>query len=135
MAFWLFKEEPEHYSYADLERDGATTWDGISNALALKHLGQCRTGDMVLYYHTGKEKAVVGLAKVRRTSASKGQSDSGYTITVRPVRRLARPVTLAQIKADPALAGWDLLRLPRLSVVPVNPKDWERIQQMVDEPA
>jgi predicted RNA-binding protein with PUA-like domain len=122
MALWLFKTEPDCYSYADLRRDGRTAWDGITNALALKHLRQIRPGDRVWLYHTGGEKAVVGEAVVE-------SADDG-TVTVRPVRELARPVTLAAIKHEPALAGWELVRLPRLSVVPVTAEQWQHVERL-----
>jgi predicted RNA-binding protein with PUA-like domain len=124
MADWLFKEEPDHYSYADLVRDGRTVWDGVANALALKYLHQSRAGDRVFFYHTGKEKSVVGEMKVVAAAVD----DSGaILVEVEPVKPLARPVALKEIKADEALAGWDLVRLPRLSVVPVTAAQWRRV--------
>src|SRR5262249_42887942 len=123
---WLFKEEPTHYSYADLERDGTTVWGGISNALALKNLREVRAGDRVLFYHTGKEKAVVGEMRVVH-----GCDDPAKpTAPVEAVRRWTTPVTLAAIKADPQLKDWDLVRLPRLSVVRVDDKQWDRLAKM-----
>jgi predicted RNA-binding protein with PUA-like domain len=129
MAYWLFKEEPTHYSYADLERDGHAVWDGISNNLALQNLRKVKPGDRVLYYHTGKEKAVVG--EMRIVSAPRpGQEEKSVAVDVAPVRRLACPVTLAEIKADPQFAGWDLIRNSRLSIMPVSPGQWKRIQEL-----
>jgi len=128
VALWLFKEEPEHYAYPDLVRDGRTTWDGVGNALALKHLRQVRPGDRVLYYHTGKEKAVVGEMKIVAARAEEGPS--AVCVEVEPVRALARPVPLKIIKEDPALADWDLVRLPRLSVMPVTEEQWRRIEEL-----
>src|SRR6187455_3288137 len=110
MAYWLFKEEPSHYSYADLERDGQAVWDGVSNALALQHLRKVRRGDQVFFYQTGKDKAVVG---VMVAAADAEDGPEGVSVLVRPKAKLARPVTLAEIKADPALASWELTRLPR----------------------
>lgn len=127
MAFWLFKEEPSHYRFADLQRDGETVWDGVSNALALQYLRQVRPGDTVAFYHTGNEKAVVGVMEVVATDAEETRNP---TVRVRPVRSLQSPVTLGQLRADPALAGWELLRLPRLSVVPVTPAQWARIEEL-----
>jgi predicted RNA-binding protein with PUA-like domain len=129
---WLFKEEPDHYNYADLERDGTTVWDGVSNNLALKHLRQVRNGDRVLYYHTGKEKAVVGEMRVVSGPRPDPQDPEGkgVAVEVRAVRRLPVPVTLAQIKQDPQLADWDLVRLPRLSVVPVSSVQWDRVEEL-----
>lgn len=121
MANWLFKQEPDDYSYADLERDGTTTWDGVKNPLAVKHLKACAAGDRVFFYHTGKEKAVVGVMEVVA-------ADDG-AVTVRAVRRLATPVTLATIKGDPAFAAWELVKQARLSVMPVTNAVWERVEK------
>jgi predicted RNA-binding protein with PUA-like domain len=128
MALWLFKEEPETYCYADLERDGKTVWDGVANNLALQHLRKVRRGDRVLFYHTGKEKAVVG--EMRVTAGSRPADGKMVVVEVTPVRALARPVTLAEIKQDAALADWELVRLPRLSVVPVTESQWRRIMEL-----
>ena len=131
---WLFKEEPEHYSYADLERDGSTWWTGVNNNLARKHLRNMRPGDRVLYYHTGKEKAVVGEMRVLAGPAPDPKGDDkAVMVQVEPVRRWPDPVTLDRIKADPLLASWDLARLPRLSVMPVSPEQWQRLEQLVNE--
>jgi len=128
MALWLFKEEPAAYSYADLERDGKATWDGVTNNLALKHLRQVRRGDRVLFYSTGKEKAVVGEMRV---SADPRQEDGKLVVVeVEPVRKLARPVPLSEIKQDAELSGWELVRLPRLSVLPVSESQWRRIEEL-----
>jgi predicted RNA-binding protein with PUA-like domain len=124
MARWLFKSEPDEYSFADLENDGEAVWDGISNALALKHLRSVQVGDRVLLYHTGKEKAVVGEMKVASV-----ESDP-FTVKVEPVQAWTKPVTLKQIKADDELAGCDLVRLPRLSVTPLTEAQWERIESL-----
>jgi predicted RNA-binding protein with PUA-like domain len=121
MAHWLFKQEPDDYSFADLERDGSTTWDGVKNSLARKHLAACAAGDSVFYYHTGKEKAVVGVAEV--ASVTDG------VVTVRAMRRLATPVTLATIKGDLAFAAWELVKQARLSVMPVPKTLWDRIEK------
>jgi len=127
MAFWLFKQEPEAYCYADLERDGATTWDGVANALALQHLRKVRAGDRIWFYHTGKEKAVVG---EMTALADPVEVAKAVTVQVGPVRRLARPVSLAVVKADELLKGWDLTRLPRLSVMPVTAEQWSRVETL-----
>lgn len=131
MARWLFKEEPSHYSFADLERDGSAVWDGVANALALQHLRKVRAGDQVFYYHTGKEKAVVGVMEV---AAVTGDKEGAAVVTVRPVRRLQHPVPLSRIKADAALAGWELVRLPRLSVMPVTDAQWRRVEEFGKNP-
>jgi len=129
MAYWLFKEEPTHYNYADLERDGRTVWDGVSNNLALQNLRKVKPGDRVLYYHTGKEKAIVG--EMRILSAPRpGKEEKSVVLDVEPVRRLTFPVPLSVIKSDPSFEGWDLIRNSRLSVVPVSASQWRRVHEL-----
>jgi predicted RNA-binding protein with PUA-like domain len=131
MARWLFKEEPGHYSYTDLERDGTTLWDGVSNNLARQHLRRVRRGDRVFFYHTGKEKAVVGEMRVTGDPRPEPGGDvRSVAVEVEPVRRLARPVPLSRIKEEPLLADWDLVRLPRLSVLPVTDAQWGRVEEL-----
>jgi len=129
---WLFKEEPDHFSYGDLERDGEARWDGVTNSLARQNLRQLKRGDRVLFYHTGKEKAIVGEMRVVVGPAADTKSDDpkAVVVTVKPVRRWRRPLALGRIKADPELAGWDLIRLPRLSVVPVSAAQWRRLEEL-----
>lgn len=129
-GYWLFKQEPTCYSYADLERDGQTAWDGVTNSLALQNLRKVQAGDRVLFYHTGSEKAVVGEMKVvGEPKAAECDGRPSVLVDVVPVRRL-EPVSLAQIKADPILQDWDLVRLSRLSVVPVSEAQWRRVQEL-----
>lgn len=123
MALWLFKQEPDCYGYADLEREGTTAWDGVKNPLALKHLRAVAVGDRAFFYHTGKEKAVVGVMEVAAVDTTTG------VVTVRAVRRLPTPVTLATIKGDPAFAAWELVRQSRLSVMPVTTAVWDRVEK------
>jgi predicted RNA-binding protein with PUA-like domain len=132
MPNWLFKEEPDHYAFADLQREGTTLWDGVSNALAQQHLRQVRRGDRILFYHTGKEKAVVGemTAAADPTTDPTADDPKLVAVRVRAVRPWPRRVTLAQVKADPQLAGWDLVRLPRLSVLPVTETQWRRLEEL-----
>jgi predicted RNA-binding protein with PUA-like domain len=132
MANWLFKEEPDHYSYADLERDGSAAWDGVTNALARQNLRKVRKGDRILYYHTGKEKAVVGemIALADATADPQGDDSKAVVLSVMPVRRLQKPVSLKQIKDDPDLADWELVRNSRLSVMPVSKEQWGRVKEM-----
>jgi predicted RNA-binding protein with PUA-like domain len=129
MNYWLLKTEPEAYSFDDLQRDGATVWDGVSNNAALLHLRTMQPGDQVLIYHTGSERRAVGLAEV--TSApypDPRQNDPKLVVVdIRPLRPLPQPVTLAAIKADPAFADFALVRQGRLSVVPVPPALWQRL--------
>jgi predicted RNA-binding protein with PUA-like domain len=133
-AGWLFKEEPNHYSYNDLERDVQTLWDGVDNNLARKNLRRVRAGDAVLYYHTGKERAIVGeMLVVEGPIPDPGSDDAkAVVVTVKALRRWERPVTLERIKADPLLASWDLVRLGRLSVMPVSAEQWNRVLKLRD---
>ena len=132
MALWLFKEEPTNYAYADLERDGSAVWSGVTNALARQNLRKIAVGDRVFFYHTGKEKAVVGEMRVSVGPKPDPASDDAKAVVVEvePVRSLSRPVTLAIIKADADLADWELVRLPRLSVVPVTEEQWKRVEEL-----
>lgn len=132
MANWLFKEEPETYSFADLQRDGSTTWSGVSNPQAQKNLRAVKRGDRVFFYATGKEKAVVGVMEVAADPTPDPSDDSGkrVIVTVKPVRALATPVTLAAIKADKAFAKWELVKQPRLSVMPVPDALWAKIEKL-----
>jgi predicted RNA-binding protein with PUA-like domain len=131
-SYWLVKSEPAKYSFADLERDGRTVWDGVRNHQAAIHLRTMKTGDLVFYYHSQEGLAVVGIATVARESFPDPTDPSGRFIAVElaPVRPLPRPVTLAEIKASPALAGMTMLRLFRLSVTPITPDEWRTIRAM-----
>ena len=132
MAQWLVKEEPDHYGYEQLERDRKTVWAGVRNPLAQKHLRSIRKGDRIFYYHTGKEKSVVAVAK----AVSDAYPDPGdaagksYVVDIAPDRKLPQPVTLAAIKADKAFASFPLVRMSRLSVMPVTDAEWKRIEKM-----
>jgi predicted RNA-binding protein with PUA-like domain len=127
----LFKEEPDTYSFADLVRDGRTVWEGVTNSLARQNLRRVRVGDRVFFYHTGKVKAIVGEMRVvagPRTDST--EDEKSVVVEVAPVRALEKPVPLARIKDDPGLASWDLVRLPRLSVLPVTEQQWQRIEEL-----
>ena len=132
MARWLLKTEPDCYSWNHLVKDKKTVWDGVNNALALKHIRSMKKGDLVLVYHTGNEKAAVGVAEIASDPYAdpKEDDDKLAVVDLKPKKKLARPVTLAEIKADPAFAGWDLLRIGRLSVVPVSDAIWKRIETL-----
>jgi predicted RNA-binding protein with PUA-like domain len=135
MAYWLFKEEPEHYSFADLERDGNTLWQGVNNNLARKHLRQVKKGDRILYYHTGKEKAVVGEMVALADAGPDPDSDdsAAVVVKVKPVKALRSPVSLQTIKCDKDFADWELVRISRLSVMPVSEAQWRRIEELSRE--
>ena len=135
-SFWLVKSEPNTYSFDDLQRDGATVWDGVRNNAAALHLKAMRTGDEVLFYHSQEGLAVVGVARVAREAYPDPSDPSGRFVAVEltPVRPLPRPVTLAEMKANPALGGMAMLRQSRLSVSPVSPDEWSTILAMAGEP-
>jgi predicted RNA-binding protein with PUA-like domain len=132
MGYWLVKTEPGTYSWADLVREKKAVWDGVSNAAALKNLRAMKKGDLVLVYHTGDEKRVVGVAEVSAAAYPDPKADDEKLVAVdlKPKKPLQRPVTLAEVKADKAFAGWDLIRIGRLSVVPVPEPMWERVMEL-----
>ena len=136
MTYWLLKSEPNDYSYDDLERDAGTIWDGVKNNLARKYIRQVREGDSAFVYHTGKEKAVVGIARVTSDPYQDPESDDEKlaVFDIEPERRLDRPVTLKEIKADSAFDDFKLTRIPRLSVMEVPAKLWKRIVAMSKRP-
>ena len=132
MAYWLLKSEPDVYSYADLERDRQTVWDGVNNNLALKHIRTMQIGDLALIYHTGDERRAMGIAEVITMPYVDPQLDDPKraVVDVKAIKPLPKPVTLAQIKQDQEFAGFDLIRISRLSVVPVSELHWQRILQL-----
>jgi predicted RNA-binding protein with PUA-like domain len=129
---WLFKEEPSTYSFDALVADRRTVWSGVKNPLAQKHLHAVRRGDRIFYYHTGNEKSVVGIAKALGNAYQDPDDKAGRqaVVEIAPVKKLPRPVTLAAIKADPAFRTFALVRIGRLSVMPVSDEEWERIERM-----
>ena len=126
------KEEPEHYSYDQLVRDRKTVWAGVRNPLAQKHLRGIRKGDRIFYYHTGKEKAVVAVARATSDAYPDPSDASGklHVVDIAPDTQLPRPVTLAAIKADKSFAAFPLVRMSRLSVMPVTDAEWKRITEL-----
>lgn len=127
---WIVKTEPSTYSWSTLERDGKAVWDGVHNPVALRNLAEMKPGDDVLIYHTGGEKAVVGLARVTKAAYPdpKEKDPKLLVVDLAPVRRLATPVTLAEIKADPAFNDSPLVRQGRLSVVPLTDEQFKRFR-------
>jgi predicted RNA-binding protein with PUA-like domain len=134
-AKWLLKSDPETYSYSDLERDGQTVWDGVSNNLALKHLRSMRRGDWALIYHSGSERAVVGLAEITRDPfPDPGRKEArGVAVDIRALKRLPRTISLDEIKKQRPLQEFDLVRLPRLSVMPVSESHWKLLLSLAGE--
>jgi predicted RNA-binding protein with PUA-like domain len=129
---WLVKEEPEHYNFENLVKDGRTTWTGVKNPLAQKHLQSIRKGDQVFFYHTGKEKSVVGIGRALSDAYPDSQDKTGklHAFDLAPVRRLKKPVTLAAIKSSGKFETFPLVRMSRLSVMPVTDAEWSAIEKM-----
>jgi predicted RNA-binding protein with PUA-like domain len=132
--FWLVKQEPESYSWSDFTADKGTSWTGVRNYTARNNLRGMSKGDEVLFYHSGEEKAVVGLAQVKKTAYADPTAKEGdwSAVDLAPVKRLAQPVTLAAIKAHPKLKEMKLVRQSRLSVMPVTPAEFCTILQMAE---
>ncbi len=130
MAYWLMKSEPESYSWADLVRDGGTEWDGVRNPAARLHLRAMKPGDEALFYHSGADKAAVGVMRIAREAAPDPKDANWVSVAVEPVRALPSPVTLKSMKADARLAGLEMLRQSRLSVSPVRDEEWSVILDM-----
>ena len=126
---WLLKTEPSTYSYADLARDQVTTWDGVSNPAALNNIRAMKNGDQAFIYHTGDEKAIVGIARIVSAPYPdpKLNDPKRAVVDIAPVKALKAPVTLATVKSDPRFAGFALVRVPRLSVMPVTAEQWEQL--------
>jgi predicted RNA-binding protein with PUA-like domain len=129
---WLFKEEPTHYSYDDLARDGKTSWTGVRNPVAQKHLRTVKKGDRIFFYHTGNEKAVVGISRAAGDAYPDPSDKTGklFAVDVEPVKKLKAPVMLAAIKSDKRFATFVLTKVPRLSVMPVSTDEWDAIVEM-----
>ena len=128
---WVLKTEPSEYGFPDLVRERRTRWEGVSNPVALKHLRSMLEGDGALIYHTGNEKALVGRARIASAPYPDPSDPKLVVVDVEAGQPLPRAVPLAAIKADPAFAELGLVRVPRLSVVPVEPGQWERLLAMV----
>ncbi len=127
MARWLMKSEPSSYGWDDLVCDGGTEWDGVRNAAARLHLKAMAAGDEAFFYHSGADKAVVGVMRIARAAAPDPKDPAWVSVRVEPVRPLPRPVSLGEIKAEPSLASLEMLRQSRLSVSPVREQEWTAI--------
>ena len=134
---WLLKTEPSAYSFADLLREKRAVWDGVKNPQALKNLSQVKQGDRLLIYHTGDEKAVIGIATALSAAYPDPKKNDAKLLVMdlAPTAPLPHPVRLADIKANSKFAGWELVRLPRLSVMPVSAEHWAEIERMAKRPA
>ena len=127
---WLVKEEPENYSYARFLADKTTVWAGVKNPVAQRNLREMKKGDRVFFYHTGKEKAIIGTATVSKTAYPDPKAANLVVVELAAGKALKRPVTLAEVKADKRFATMPLVRIARLSVQPVTDEQWELIELM-----
>ncbi|MEO6719408.1 MAG: EVE domain-containing protein [Ferruginibacter sp.] len=133
MAYWLVKSEPSTYSWDQLAKDKQTVWDGVRNYAARIHLNAMKKGDEVLFYHSNEGVEIVGIAKVAKEAYPDPTTDQAWVVVdLKPVRKLKKPVTLAQVKADKRLSNMALVRLGRLSVQPVTDEEWEIVMKMSD---
>lgn len=130
MTYWLLRSEPETYGWDDLVRDGATEWDGVRNPTARIFLKEMQPGDEAIFYHSGKQKACVGTMRITRAWRPDGEKGDWASVAVAPLQALPRPVTLAQIKAEPRLAKLEVLRQSRLSVTPVRDDEWAVLMEL-----
>lgn len=130
MAYWILKTEPGTYSFERLVREKTAVWDGVTNPVALKNIRSMTKGDEVMIYHTGDEKAVVGLARVASAPYADPKNAKLVVFDLRAGQALARPVTLAEIRAEPAFKDMALVRMPRLSVVPASDAQWKKLLEM-----
>jgi predicted RNA-binding protein with PUA-like domain len=130
MAHWILRSEPDAYSWDDLVRDGATEWNGVRNYTARNFLKEMQPGDQALFYHSNTEKAAVGIMEITRAWQPDGDDGKWASVAVKPVRKLAKPVTLADIKAEPRLAAIEMVRQSRLSVTPVRDAEWKVLLEM-----
>jgi len=130
--FWLVKQEPSSYSWSDFVAEGETSWTGVRNFTARNNLRKMRPGDEVLFYHSGDEKAVIGIAKVTRTAYPDSTAKEGdwSTVDLAPVKPLPQPVTLRDVKANSRLKGIPLVRQSRLSVMPLSEPEFREILNM-----
>lgn len=133
MAHWLMKSEPGSYSWDALVSDGGTEWDGVRNAAARLHLKAMKAGDQAFFYHSGQDRAVVGIMRVAREAQPDPKDSDWVSVAVEPVRSLG-PVTLKAIKADARLAGMELIRQSRLSVAPVRDEEWKAVVELAGRP-
>jgi predicted RNA-binding protein with PUA-like domain len=130
MAYWMLRSEPDAYSWDDLVRDGATEWNGVRNYTARNFLKDMQPGDQAMFYHSNTEKAAVGVMTITRAWQPDGDDGKWASVAVEPVAKLARPVTLAEIKAEPRLKDLEMIRQSRLSVTPVRDAEWAVLLEM-----
>jgi predicted RNA-binding protein with PUA-like domain len=136
IMYWLFKEDPESYSFEDLLNDKKTVWEGVRNNLALIHLRQVKKGDLILFYQTGEDKSIVGIMKADGDAYAKDGTDVSkskeISVEVSPLKKLAKPVPLSAIKSNPKFKDFLLVKISRLSVMPVPKNLWDEIMRLSD---
>jgi predicted RNA-binding protein with PUA-like domain len=130
MRYWLLRSEPDAYSWDDLIRDGATEWNGVRNYTARNFLKEMQPGDRALFYHSNTEKAAVGVMEITRAWQPDGDDGKWASVAVKPIEKLAKPVTLATIKGESRLKDLEMLRQSRLSVTPVRDEEWAVLLEM-----
>src|SRR5689334_7872244 len=132
MGYWLLKSDPDTYAFPELQAEKRAVWDGVANPVALKNIRAMKKGDQAFVYHTGKERAILGTATIESAPYQDPKSDDPrlVVVDVKAGKPLSRPVTLDEMKREPALAGWDLFRLGRLSVVPVSAEQWKVVMDL-----
>lgn len=130
MRYWILRSEPDAYSWDDLVRDQGTEWNGVRNYTARNFLKEMQPGDQALFYHSNTEKAAVGIMEITRAWQPDGDDGKWASVAVNPVRKLAKPVTLEAIKAEPTLSALEMLRQSRLSVTPVRDAEWAQLLAM-----
>lgn len=130
MRYWILRSEPDAYSWDDLVRDGGTEWNGVRNYTARNFLKEMLPGDQALFYHSNTEKAAVGIMEITRAWQPDGEDGKWASVAVKPLHKLAKPVTLEAIKAEPKLAALEMLRQSRLSVTPVRDEEWTQLLAM-----
>jgi len=134
MHYWLLRSEPDVYGWDDLIKEGATEWNGVRNYTARNFLKEMEPGDQAIFYHSNTEKAAVGIMEITRAWQPDGDDGKWASVAVKPVRKLAKPVTLAMLKAEPRLAKLEVLRQSRLSVTPVRDDEWAVILELGESP-
>ncbi|MCD2324517.1 EVE domain-containing protein [Sphingomonas sp. IC-56] len=130
MAYWLLRSEPDVYGWDHLIQDGATEWNGVRNYTARNFLKEMQPGDQAIFYHSNIQKAAVGIMEITRAWQPDGEDGKWASVEVKPVRKLAKPVPLPDIKAEPRLANLEMIRQSRLSVTPVRPEEWAVLLEM-----
>jgi len=130
MRYWILRSEPDAYSWDDLVRDKGTEWNGVRNYTARNFLKEMQPGDQALFYHSNTEKAAVGITEITRAWQPDGEDGKWASVAVKPVRKLAKPVTLETIKAEPSLKALEMVRQSRLSVTPVRDEEWTQLLAM-----